>query len=179
MAAASSTASAISWHGRSSAGPATRNATRTSKHRLCTIALLGIGSLAVPDSVGGGSPVPGNLFVPIDLLKPVIADLVARGRAAGPARPWLGVSTQDVEGNVIVTRVASDSPADRALRVGDVIVALGGETLKGQADFYVRLWRSGTAGQEIVLDVLRDGRIQRVTVKSVDRDTYYRPRPTY
>ena len=47
MAAASSTASAISWHGRSSAGPATRSATRTTKHRLCTMALLGIGSLAV------------------------------------------------------------------------------------------------------------------------------------
>jgi S1-C subfamily serine protease len=142
--------------------------------------LVGIGSLAVPDSVGGGSQVAGNLFVPIDLLKPLIADLVARGRRAGPARPWLGVSTQDVEGNVIVTRVAAGSPADKApLAVGDVIVALGGQTLKGQADFYTRLWGSGAAGREIVLDVLRDGRIQRVTVTSIDRDLYYRPKPTY
>jgi serine protease Do len=142
--------------------------------------LLGIGSLAVPDSVGDGSALPGHMFVPIDRLKPLLADLIARGRPAGPARPWLGVSTQDVEGNVIVTRVATDSPADQApIRVGDVIVAVGGRTLRGQADFYTRLWASGAAGREIALDVLREGRIQRVTVKSMDRDTYYRPKPTY
>jgi S1-C subfamily serine protease len=143
--------------------------------------LVGIGSLAVPDAVGHGSPVSGNLFVPIDLLtKPLIADLIARGRPAGPPRPWLGVSTQDVEGNVIVTRVATGSPAEQApLAVGDVIVALGGQTVKGQADFYTRLWGSGAAGQAIVLDVLRDGAIQRVTVKSIDRDLYYRAKPTY
>jgi S1-C subfamily serine protease len=142
--------------------------------------LVGIGSLAVPDSVGSGSAVPGNLFVPIDRLKPLLADLVARGRPAGPPRPWLGVSTQDAEGNVIVTRVASGSPAERApIRVGDVIVGLGGQTIRGQADFYTRLWASGAAGREIVLEVLRDGRIQRVTVKSIDRDSYYRPKPTY
>ena len=142
--------------------------------------LVGIGSLAVPDSVARGSTVPGNLFVPIDRLKPLLADLVARGRPAGPARPWLGVTTQDAEGNVIVTRVATDSPADKApLRVGDVIVALGGQTIRGQAEFYTRLWASGAAGREIVLDVLRDGSIKRVSVKSMDRDLYYRAKPTY
>jgi S1-C subfamily serine protease len=142
--------------------------------------LVGVGSLAVPDSVGPGSAIPGNLFVPVDGLKPLVADLVARGRRAGPARPWLGVTTQDAEGNVIVTRVASGSPAEKApIRVGDVIVTLGGQTLRGQADFYTRLWASGAAGREIALEVLRDGRIQRVTVKSVDRDTYYRAKPTY
>ena len=142
--------------------------------------LLGIGSLAVPDSMGDGSGVPGHMFVPIDRLKPVLGDLLARGRPAGPARPWLGVTTQDVEGNVIVTRVAGGSPAEQApILVGDVIVALGGRTLRGQADFYTRLWGSGAAGREITLDVLRDGRIQRVTVKSIDRDAYYRPKPTY
>ena len=142
--------------------------------------LVGIGSLAVPDSVGPGSAVPGHLFVPIDRLKPLLADLIARGRAAGPARPWLGLSTQDAEGNVIVTRVATGSPADQApIRVGDVIVALGGQTIRGQADFYTRLWASGAAGREIALEVLRDGRIQRVTVKSIDRDLYYRAKPTY
>ena len=142
--------------------------------------LLGIGSLAVPDSLGDGSSIAGHMFVPIDRLKPVLSDLLARGRAAGPARPWLGVSTQEVEGNVIVTRVASGSPADQApIRVGDVIVALGGQTLKGQADFYTRLWACGAAGREITLDVLRDGRIQHVTAKSIDRDAYYRPKPTY
>lgn len=141
--------------------------------------LVGIGSLAVPDAVGPRTQVPGNMFVPIDLLKPLLGDLVARGRSSASPRPWLGVYTQDVEGNVIVTRVSEESPADQAaVRTGDVIVAVGGQTIKGQADFYRRLWSSGEAGVEIRLDVLRDGKIQPVTVKSMDRDKYYRPKPT-
>ena len=142
--------------------------------------LIGIGSLAVPDATGPRSQVPGNLFVPIDRLKPLLADLVARGRASDRARPWIGVSTQEVETNVIVTRVSEDGPAEQApIRVGDVIVAVGGQTIKGQADFYRRLWATGAAGVEIAVDVLREGRIQRVTIKSIDRDRYYRARPTY
>ena len=142
--------------------------------------LLGIGYLAVPDAIGPNSQVPGNLFVPIDRLKPVLADLVARGRSSAPPRPWLGVYTQDVEGNVIVSRVAEGGPADQApIRKGDVIVAIGGQTIKGQADFYSRLWASGEPGREIALDVLREGKLQRVTVKSTDRDRYYRGKPSY
>lgn len=137
--------------------------------------LVGIGSLAVPDATGPRRQVPGNMFVPVDRLKPLLGDLVARGRSSAPPRPWLGVQTQDVEGNVIVTRVSEGGPAERApLRVGDVLVAIGGQTIKGQADFYQRLWSSGDAGVEVALDVLREGRIQRVTVKSIDRDRYYR-----
>jgi serine protease Do len=142
--------------------------------------LLGIGSLAVKDAIGPGSEVPGNLFVPIDLLKPLLADLVARGKSPGPPRPWLGLQTQEVQGNVIVMRVSPDSPAERTgLRAGDVVVALGGVALKGQADFYTKLWASGAAGVEVRLDVLRGGRIENVTVRTVDRDSYYRSRASY
>jgi serine protease Do len=142
--------------------------------------LVGIGSLAVPDAIGPDSQVPGNMFVPIDQVKAMLPDLIARGRSSAPPRPWLGVYTREVEGNVIVTRVADDGPADRApVRIGDVIVAVGGQTVKGQADFYQRIWRSGEPGREIPLDVLREGRIQRVTVKSIDRDRYYRAKPTF
>jgi S1-C subfamily serine protease len=142
--------------------------------------LVGIGSLAVPDAPGPRSQVPGNMFVPIDRLKPLLADLVARGRASERSRPWIGVQTQDVEANVIVTRVSEGGPAEHApIRVGDVIVAVGGHVIKGQADFYRRLWASGEAGVEIAVDVLREGRIQRITIKSMDRDRYYRGRPTF
>jgi serine protease Do len=142
--------------------------------------LLGIGSLAVPDATGPQSQVPGNLFVPIDLLKPLLAELVARGRSSAPSRPWIGVYTQDVQGNVVVTRVSPDGPAAAAaMRPGDVIVRIGGHVITGQADFYSRLWSSGPAGATIALEVLRQGRIQPVTVESIDRDRYYRLRPTY
>jgi S1-C subfamily serine protease len=142
--------------------------------------LLGIGSLAVNDAVDAHSQVPGNMFVPIDLLKPLLPELVARGRSAARPRPWLGIYTQDAHGNVIVTRVSPGSPAEAAaLRAGDVIVGIGGLPVKGQAALYTRLWSSGEAGADIALDVLRDGRIQPVTVKSIAREAYYRRKPSY
>jgi S1-C subfamily serine protease len=142
--------------------------------------LLGIGSLSVNDALGSESQVPGNLFVPIDLLKPLLSDLVAHGKSSARPRPWIGVQTQEVHGNVIVSRVSPESPADAAaIRLGDVIVAIGGQIIKGQAEFYTRLWSRGPAGVEVPLDVLREGRIQKVTVTSADRDTYYRAKPTY
>jgi S1-C subfamily serine protease len=141
--------------------------------------LLGIGSLSVTDAVGPDSQVPGNLFVPIDLLSPRLNDLVTQGKPSAPPRPWLGVRTREVHGNVIVVQVSPESPAEAAMRPGDVIVGVGGQVIKSQADFYLRLWSRGEAGVEIPLEVLRDGRIQKVTVKSIDRETYYRSRRTY
>jgi S1-C subfamily serine protease len=141
--------------------------------------LLGIGSLVVGDAMGTASQVPGNLFVPIDLLKPLLGDLLANGRSSARPRPWIGVNTQEVQGNVIVTRVSPDSPAEAAaIRVGDVIVGVAGQSLSGQADFYNKLWSRGEAGVEIPLDVLREGRVRKVPVRSVDRDSYLRPRPS-
>jgi S1-C subfamily serine protease len=142
--------------------------------------LLGIGSLSVNDAVGSDTQVPGNLFVPIDLLKPLLSDLVARGKSSARPRPWIGVQTQEVQGNVIVTRVSPDGPADAAaIRPGDVIVAVGGEPIKSQAEFYTRLWARGAAGVSVSLEVLRAGKLQSVTVTSADRDNYYRAKPTY
>ena len=142
--------------------------------------LLGIGSLLLPDAMGARTQVPGNMFVPIDLLKPMLGDLIANGRASGKPRPWLGINTQEVQGNVIVTRVSPESPAEQAsLRTGDIIVGMGGQAIKGQADFYTRIWSHGEAGVEIPLDVLRSGRVESFSVKSVDREQYLRPKPTY
>lgn len=142
--------------------------------------LLGIGSLVVGDAMGPRSQVPGNLFVPIDLLKPLLGDLVARGRSSARPRPWLGVQTQEVQGNVIVTRVSPQGPAEQAaVRPGDIIVAIAGHRIKSQAEFYTRLWSYGDAGVEIPLELLREGRVQMLTVKSMDREAYYRGRPTY
>ena len=141
--------------------------------------LLGIGSLVVSDAIGSQTQVPGNLFVPIDLLKPLLSDLVANGKSSARPRPWIGVNTQEVQGNVIVTRVSPESPADdAAIKAGDVIVGVGGQSIKGQADFYSRLWSRGEAGVEIPLEILREGRVEKIPVKSIDRDRYYRAKPT-
>ena len=146
--------------------------------------LLGIGSLVVGDAMGNPGArrgqVPGNMFVPIDLLKPMLGDLIATGRSSSRPRPWIGINTQEVQGNVIVTRVSPEGPADAAaVRTGDVIVGLGGQPVRGQADFYGKLWGRGEAGVDIPLEVLRGARVESITIKSMDREKYFRPKPTY
>ena len=142
--------------------------------------LLGIGSLVVNDAMGTRTQVPGNMFVPIDLLKPMLGDLIATGKSSARPRPWIGINSQEVQGNVIVTRVSPEGPADGAsIATGDVIVGIGGQPIKGQADFYTRMWKTGDAGVDIPLDVLRSGRVEKVTVKSIDRERYFRTKPTY
>jgi len=143
--------------------------------------LLGIGSLAVGNALANGNAgVPGNMFVPIDILKPVIGDFIANGKSTAQPRPWLGVTSQEVGGNLLVVRVSPDGPADVAgLKSGDIIVGIAGDGLKGQADFYTRLWKLGDAGVEIGLDVLRGNRVENIKVKSMDRNSYFRSKATY
>src|SRR5690349_3568045 len=142
--------------------------------------LLGIGSLVVNDAMGARDHVPGNLFVPIDLLKPLLGDLIATGKSSARPRPWIGVNSQEVQGNVIVTRVTPEGPAESAdVRAGDVIVGIGGQPVKGQADFYNKLWGRGEAGVAIPLEVLRSGKVETITVKSIDRERHFRQRTTY
>ena len=142
--------------------------------------LLGVGSLVVGDALGGKGQVPGNMFVPIDLLKPILGDLIAQGKSSSKPRPWLGINTQDLQGKLIVTRVSPDSPAEQAgLASGDIIVGVRGEQVKSHSDFYQKLWASGDAGTEVVLDVLKGTEIRKLGVQSMDREKYLRPKPTY
>jgi serine protease Do len=117
--------------------------------------LYGVGSLVVTDAIKPQTYSPGNMFVPIDLLKPILGDLIDRGRVSGPARPWIGVNTQEMQGHLVVTRVTTGSPADKSgLKAGDIILRIGGEQVQGQIDFYRKLWQKGPAGTEIALSVL-------------------------
>ena len=131
--------------------------------------LLGIGSLIVPDAGAPGTQSPGNMFVPIDLLKPILDDLIAKGRRNGPARPWLGVNADELRGRLFVGRVSPDGPAERAgLKSGDIVLAVGGEEVTTLAEFYRKIWGRGPAGAEVPLKVLqgsqrarRDGAVDR------------------
>ena len=120
------------------------------------------------------------MFVPIDVLKPVIGDFIANGRSTTQPRPWLGVTSQEVGGNCWwYARVAGRSGGGSRTKAGDIIVGIAGEGLKGQADFYMRLWKSGNAGVEVSLEVLRGNRVENIKVKSVDRNNYFRTKATY
>jgi len=142
--------------------------------------LLGIGSLIVPDAGGPGTQSPGNLFVPIDLLKPIFDDLVARGRAPGPLRPWLGLYAEEMRGRLFVARVSPEGPAERAgLKGGDIVVGVAGEEVASLADFYRKVWARGAAGVEVPLRVLQGMQTKDVTVRSIDRIEYFRQKPSY
>ncbi len=140
--------------------------------------LLGIGSLFVADAVQPRASFPGNMFIPINALRPILGDLIANGRRTD-ARPWLGVHTQEVQGRIVVARVTPESPAQKAgLRRGDIITALGGQELAGQADLYKRLWAYGKPGVKVPLRVLQGNRMLELGIESMDRFDHFRAQPT-
>jgi serine protease Do len=138
--------------------------------------LVGVGSLWVSDALEVGAAFPGNMFVPIDLLKPLLEDLLSMGRRREPPRPWLGVYSEEVQGHVVITRVLPESPAAIAgLARGDIILGVGGEAVGRQSEFYQRLWSSGDAGTSVVLHVLHKRTVRQLTVMSMDRMAFLRP----
>ena len=142
--------------------------------------IVGVGSLIVRDATDAEPQMPGNMFVPIDALKPILEDMVKNGRRKGAPRPWLGLAADEVQGRLIVSRVSPDGPADAAgMKAGDIIVAVGREPVRTQAEFYRKVWGRGSAGAEITLRVLQDMDIRDVRVKSIDRVEYFRAVTTY
>jgi len=138
--------------------------------------LMGVGSLIVV----GSDKVPGNMFVPIDRLSPILGDLIATGRMVGPARPWLGINTDEMGGRLFVSRVTPASPAERAgIKRGDVIVSVKGEQPKSLADFYRKVWAQGSAGDTVALDVLQDSEVRRIEVKSMNRLDHLKLKSTF
>ena len=141
--------------------------------------LVGIGSLFVMDAMTPGERLPGNMFVPIDLLKPVLDEMIATGRQRGGVRPWLGVSSLEEDGRLKVLRVSADSPAERAgIAPGDIILGVAGEKVEKLPDFYRRVWSAGAPGVEITLRVLKGTEVRDVKVHSMDRFDNLRRKPT-
>jgi S1-C subfamily serine protease len=137
--------------------------------------LVGVGSLLVRDTVEPGVPLPGNMFVPTNLLKPILGQLKERGRIAGPQRPWLGIATEEVQGRLFVTRVSPESPADLAgIRQGDIVMSVGPDAVKTHVELYERIWALGAAGVEVPMKVLQGPDVRDVRVKSIDRFEYFK-----
>ncbi|MBL8376235.1 MAG: serine protease [Burkholderiales bacterium] len=140
--------------------------------------VVGIGSLLVADAALPNRRFPGNMFVPVDLVKPILADLERAGRARETVRPWIGLSTQEVEGRLLVIRVQEEGPAALAgLAAGDVVVSIGGAKISTLEEFYRRLWSAGAPGTRIRLGVQKGAEVRDVEVRSIDRLEYMRARP--
>lgn len=136
--------------------------------------LLGIGSLQLQYRAPEERVLPLNMNVPIDLLKPILDDLMTRGKAGGPPRPWLGLyATQDERERVVLVGLAGDGPAQRAeLRAGDVVRAVAGQPVGSLADFYRALWNLGPAGVDVPLTMEREGDVFDMRVGSSDRERF-------
>jgi len=141
--------------------------------------LLGIGSLLVEEKMDGDT-VQGNMIVPIDLLEPILDDMLRLGRSGRPPRPWLGVYATEIEQHLVIAGLAERGPAAQAgLQVGDIVVEISGERVSGLAPLFRRIWRLGQAGAEVPLTIARKGEVVRVSVRSADRNDFLKKRSVH
>jgi S1-C subfamily serine protease len=132
--------------------------------------LIGIGSLQL-EREREGKAEHVNMVVPIDLLKPVFDDLRKFGRVNKPARPWLGMYSTEIDNRVVVVGITGKGPAARAeIKTGDVILAINGDKIASQTDFYRKLWSLGPAGVDVPLTVYHEGVTFDVVLTSIDRN---------
>src|SRR5690348_1743108 len=135
--------------------------------------LIGIGSLQVEREREKGFSEHLNMVVPIDVLKPILEDLVTLGRVNRPARPWLGLYAAEVEDRIVVVGTSERGPVKRAnLRTGDIVLAVGRKTVNSLADLFRKIWALGPAGVEVPLTLYREGRTFEVRVTSADRSKF-------
>jgi S1-C subfamily serine protease len=140
--------------------------------------LLGIGSLFTQLAVPGMGMLPCNVFIPIDLLHPILDDLISTGRSRQPARPWLGVNAEETHQRVFITRITKGGPAEEAgLQPDDLILTVNGTPVAGLSDFYRKVWDAGSAGTEIKLGILKGIEIREISVRTGDRNRFLLMKP--
>jgi len=138
--------------------------------------LIGIGYLLSQFRVPDVGVMSANMFVPIDLLKPILSDLKRSGKSNLPLRPWLGVRTEELYGRLFVERVRPGSPFEKAgIKKGDIILAVKNQPVDGMADFYRKVWALGEAGVDVPLTILQGTRIRNIVVHSSIRSLYRQP----
>jgi serine protease Do len=137
--------------------------------------LVGIGSLVVSNALGSGAPPQaGNMFVPVDLLRPILAEMRSKGASAASQRAWMGISGVDQGGEVRVMRVAEDSPAEAAgLQTGDRITAIDGQPVSTLDALWTLLW-NGAPERDVRLEIERGAQRQTLNVRTVDRNRQLR-----
>ncbi len=137
-----------------------------------------------------GGSVGIGFAVPVNTVKKLLPQLIARGRAS---HPWLGISGVDINPTVakalslpagegeMIAQVAPNGPAARAglrgsqrrVRVGNYLVNVGGDiiqNLDGEKistvdDLTAFLDERKKVGDEVRVDVLRDGKPHVATVR--------------
>jgi S1-C subfamily serine protease len=135
--------------------------------------LLGIGSLQLQHAAERGQTQNINMMVPIDLLKPIIDDVLKFGRRNAPPRPWLGLYATEVENRLVIVGLADRGPAKQAdLRTGDIVLSVAGKDVRDLAGFFRRIWAQGQAGVEVPMAIYREGETMQLRIKSGERNKF-------
>jgi S1-C subfamily serine protease len=142
--------------------------------------LLGVGSLLVNQARSDRERMQGNVFVPVELLQPLLTEIIAKGKITPRPHPWLGLNPSPHPGGLVIGRLSGRSPALSAgLQRGDMVVALAGRPVEDLADFYRRVWSMGPPGIDVPLTVVREGRSFDIRVRSADRYQFLAKEQTY
>ena len=137
--------------------------------------LCGLGSLVIQGFELDDEQMTVNMFVPIELLMPVIGEICEFGRRVAPPRPWLGVLVHDEHEQLTVVGVYRNCPADKAgLKPGDLIVGVQDEPVEGLASMFRHVWSLGSAGVDVPVTVVRDTERLDLVIRSADRATFQR-----
>jgi S1-C subfamily serine protease len=134
--------------------------------------LLGVGSLFVQESLAQES-FDANMFVPIDLLEPILEDMIELGRPSRSPRPWLGVYAAEQADHVIVAGLTRGGPAERAgMKLGDIILEASARRIRTLPELFRTIWATGTAGVDVSLKLSRGNETSQVVVHSATREDF-------
>ncbi len=134
--------------------------------------VLGINTMIIGRGAGIGFAIPSTLA------RTVGEQLLANGIVK---RAWLGVGFQELTPELaaslgkadthgaLVSNVVAKGPADRAgLRAGDIIESVDGQSIAESKDL-LRDVLAKPVGAEVKLNLLRDGKVQTLAVKTGER----------
>jgi S1-C subfamily serine protease len=134
--------------------------------------LAALGSLLVQEKVDQGT-IQGNMLVPIDLLEPILEDMVKRGAANRPPRPWLGLYVTEAGEHLVVAGLAPGGPAEKAgVHVGDVILDIADDKPSSLANLWRTVWDLGSDGSSLTLKLLRKKTIVLSQVQPANRNDF-------
>lgn len=136
--------------------------------------LVGLGSLALGLKGPTGDIVPGNLFIPTDLVMPYIDHLSTHGQKPGKRRPWLGTLVEEYESELCVVGLYLGAPAAEAgIKTGDIILSVDKQPVSSMAGFFRTIWHYGPAGSQIPLTLKNDDGEREVVLDSIDRNSFF------
>jgi len=134
--------------------------------------LAALGSLLVQEKIDAGT-LQGNMLVPIELLEPILDEMVRTGRTSRAPRPWLGMYATEAGERLVIAGLAPGAPAEHAgAKVGDAVLEVAGAKPKSLADLWRKIWALGPSGAVVPLKLARNGKISEVRIPSADRGDF-------